>query len=210
MAIAFDASATAVGGTNSSLSFSHTCAAGAKLYFAFEHFQAVSSVTCGGSAMTNVLGYTGGAGFRLEVYEFLTPATGSNTIALTLSAGDPFNPSGVSLSYTGTDGQEASATNHLSGSTANLATSVTTVTNNAWLIGFGMSLNNGVAMGSGSTSRQVGTYITGFDSNGGKSPAGAYDLNSNCTGTSDDYVVIALALKQTVANTGKMMPFFFK
>lgn len=107
MAVAVDAASSANSNSNAatSLSWSHTCTGNTRLLLVAVHLriaatESVSGITYNGVAMTLVSALTNGA-VRLELWQLVAPATGANTIAVTLSAGT--RVCGGALSLTGVD-----------------------------------------------------------------------------------------------------------
>ncbi|MBI4848420.1 MAG: Ig-like domain-containing protein, partial [Nitrospirae bacterium] len=110
-AIAVDGTATNSSSTTSTVSWSHTVGTGSNrllvvgVSFDARNSNTVSSVTYGGTALTNLRAEGTGANFaRTEIWYLTAPASGSNTITVTIggTATDKLNMAGA-VSYTGVD-----------------------------------------------------------------------------------------------------------
>lgn len=149
MAIAFDASAHGTQTNVSSMSWSHTCTGTNLILFLGIQVNAnngiISTVTYNGVAMT-LIGFSqwpGSAVGSSALYYLIAPATGTNTVTITLNSSVFLN--GISVSYTGaaqTGQPDSSALYSATASTATMTTTV--VASNCWTVG---TLN----AGSGST-----------------------------------------------------------
>lgn len=146
--------------------------------------QAITSVTYGGQSMTFLNdisdGYSNGA-THLSTW-YISPAlSGANSFVVNFTGG-----STVALwaaSYNGANAGAPEATNtsvvNDSGSPgSSYSVSVTTATNNAWLIGM-FRIGNTASAGSNTTLRDGTTNLGVMDSNAAESPAGSYSLNVN-------------------------------
>jgi hypothetical protein len=203
-AIAFDVATDGGnnGGTATSLTFNHTCAAGASLLVGvIGDTQAgaaddITSVTYGGTAMSLVTKNIPGAGSG-DRYQYLyalgSCASGAHAVAIT-SAGTHYL-FGMSASYTGvnTSSPIQTSTTNVGGTAASLTTSLTTSTANEWIVAFVQSFESGTAMaptaGAGAVRRTYGAsavalgYPSLFDS-GVALSAGSHSIQtclSNCT-----------------------------
>lgn len=187
MAIAFDAFSNGGSTTvSSTLSWSHTCSGTDRGLVVISNYGAgtlPSSVTYNGVAMTQINTNTS----RTAFYFLANPASGSNTVAINyFSSGVAIQ--GIAASYTGvsqTGNPEANALATNGG--GSLASSVTTLKNNSWVIGVALSEDSGVSAGSGTTLRGTGTTAGGktlyaFDSGSAVTPAGSKTLNMTTTG----------------------------
>lgn len=105
MAITADSIGTAQSSTSStSLSFSHTCAAGATLFVSVAQRDAgnISAATYNSVAMTKAVTSAEASDFECSVYYLLSPATGANTVAFTTSATSRWIAA-VAISFLGVD-----------------------------------------------------------------------------------------------------------
>lgn len=179
MAVTYDSSAN--GNANSTtLSFNHTCAANATLYVGVmtNDPTTVSGVTYNSVAMTaqGTPFNDGGNNFKLSVFKLLNPASGTNSVSVTISSSGTFRA--VSVSYTGSD--TLSQPNAASTNTANTTTISTTTTStvdNCLQIGFGISDSTGQTAGANTTQRNTnasnGQTIGVYEKNAVTTPAGA-------------------------------------
>lgn len=114
MAIAFDnATGTNTTGATNPLTFAHTCTGSNLLLIvvtmaeAFPPAASVTGVTYNSVAMTEMTGFGGlysdaGLDVRLQGWFLVAPATGSNTVSVTYSAGSG-SRAAISASFTGVD-----------------------------------------------------------------------------------------------------------
>jgi hypothetical protein len=111
------------GGESATGSFSFTNTAGTVLFIAVSGFRnrTISTLTYNGVSLTSVVrSATGGASYT-EWFRLLSPATGSNTVAWTLSGTD--GPTFGLISFTGNDTTTPVGT---TGSSQNVTNSITT------------------------------------------------------------------------------------
>jgi hypothetical protein len=147
------------------------------IYSTIDNVTAVTynSVSC--TLVQKLLMTGAAAGQYIHLYQIASPTVGTANITVTSSTGLAGYISG--LSYSGVDTASpigASATNG-SSSTASLTTSVTTTTDNSWLIGFAYT-GNTMSAGAGTTLRggAVAGILSMIDSNGAKTPTGSHSL----------------------------------
>lgn len=119
------------------------------------------------------------AGQYIKLFYLIAPATGTNNVIVSCSAGDMY---GVATSYTGASqtGQPDAQTTNGSATGTSLTTSVTTVADNSWLVGFSY-MNFAISAGANTTLRiasGAGTVQYMMDSNGAKTPAGSHGLTT--------------------------------
>lgn len=201
MAIAYDAATHSgfLNGTSNNLT--HSTSGSDRLLLA--HVYAgnsdnVTGVTYNSVGMTLVdkLLMTGAAaGQYIYIYYLLNPASGSNT--LTVSSSTALGGYISAVSYTGVkqtgalDGSNKGG--EASGSTS-ISVSVNTTSDNAWLMGF---FYTGTTMSAGSGTTLRGGSVAGIlqtaDSNGPKTPTGAYNLNVTHTSSFNGAIVAAFA-----------------
>ncbi len=203
-AIAFDsATSFAQDAAASSLSFSHTTSGSNRFLIVGvsirnDASQTVSSVTYAAAPLTFLRADTNGVSVRSELWYRVAPATGANTVAVTLSASAKAAMGAISL--TGVDQSTPIDTNAgATGSGTAPSVTVTTVVNNAWVIdatGFRSTANGaptGTA-GSGQTERWSGYTESGGvivnirgkgSTEGPKSPAGGVVMDWSLSATVD-------------------------
>jgi len=218
MAIALDNSATFtfVGGSTST-SYTMTALSG-KLLLVTTTFK-VTAITYAGVSMTQYVHFdppiSDGNQQQINVYSLTNPASGSNTLALSV-AGDGI--CGI-VSYSGVASSQpeayitASSNNGINNTlVGSLASSVTTLTNNAWSVMFSRGGNNfprTFTAGTG-TLRQSAEFIFGdgcvgiIDSNGPVSPAGSSTLQANWTSGSGFVSNVIVSIAPEPAFTGQM------
>lgn len=203
MAIAFDAA------SNGSTSWSHTCSGADRYLFVYTTTNSaggVSGVTYNGVAMTKLASRSGDF---MNLWGLASPSSGTNTISITGTG------AGVAASYTGVSGTgnpEANAGTS-SGTTSFLQTSVTTVTNNAWVVGVAMYdvVGQASAAGTGATQRAVRGCTASFwspgiyDSNGAVTPAGSYSMRVNVTSGSGAMDLYLISIKPSVPTYGALL-----
>ncbi len=191
-------------GGSGTLSTSYTCGSGSNrlLVVAIQGntgSDSVTGATYNGNALTLAAktAPVGGGSRWCYLYYLLGPATGSNTLAITTSAG--FILAGAA-DYSGVEqsGQpDATATKQSATSAASITQSITTTTNNTWVVMTcgGYRGNIPPAAGTGSTRRTYdatfGTYGL-FDSNADV-PTGSYSMSADYGGSTDDGITLVMA-----------------
>lgn len=171
----------------------------------------VTGVTYNGVSMTQLGKYntsTQEPGV-LYIYGLANPATGSNNVVISLTGSTGSRAYSVTNSYTGvaaTGQPDASNTGTTVGTS--LTVSVTTVDDNAWLIG-AMGVNSGgVTQSAGTGTVLRGAVTTGdnlgsYDANSPTSPAGSDSLVMNSSASRTMYgLVLSLAAEGAVAGGG--------
>lgn len=180
MAIAFDAQSASAYESGTTLTFAHTCTGSDRILLVGVYTSSVDnvgSVTYNGVSCTFINRVTVTGTQDIYLYYLIAPATGSNNIVVTAAVGNLLGYA-AATSYTGVkqSGQpDASATNQ-SASTTSLTTSVTTVADNCWLVGFGYGQTSTAGSGTVFRSEPVNDVLFMMDSNGAKTPAGSYGL----------------------------------
>jgi hypothetical protein len=213
MAIAFDATSGSgnITGTNTT-SVAHTCTGTNRILYVgvqiTEAATTVTGITYNSVALTKISGKDVPNGSRrVELWYLIAPATGANNIVVTLS-GTPANWFSVgAISYTGAkqSGQpEAYAESSADAGYTNFSQAVTTLTDNAWLVGVMCNgcaqLSGGpVSFNAGTTARQslynrVGAGFEMFmlDSNAAKTPAGSFSLGVTSDNTGGTVIVASI------------------
>jgi len=138
-------SGTAVNPAGSTFSWSHTVSAGSDgclvVIILSPAGPTTSTVTYNGTSMTKVATYStsGVATGEWTVWRLLSPSTGANTVAVTLSAGNWNTCSGSGFSFTGASGVGSTAMNNTAA--VGQTTSVT-ISSNSMIIGSVFSGNN--------------------------------------------------------------------
>jgi len=165
----------------SSYSWSHTCTGDNRLLVVGDgnygiYVPATASVTYNAVDLTPI-GNKKEDWVRISLFYLIAPATGSNTVAVTLS-GTVDNALGGAISYTGADqSNQPDASNSASGGAGSSLTAtvdVTTQVDNCWVVSI---VKVGGGLTCGNTERwneTIATYydIGGSDTGGPKTPAG--------------------------------------
>jgi hypothetical protein len=186
MAIAFDAATTGSDTSGSSYTFAHTVSASSNRFlFVVVTGNVVASpdnvtgITYAGVAMT-LLDKSNGSGDRWQyIFYLIAPAVGANNVVIS-SSGAPNNLYGPgAFSYIGVKQAAPEVSQKTTGTSTSKTETITTLTNNAWVIGC-LHCNAAQAAGSGTTFRAG--YL-GYDKNAAVSPAGAATMALTWTGT---------------------------
>jgi hypothetical protein len=184
--IGFDATSNSGDkGSVSSYSWSHTCtgsnlllACGVTIVNASD--LTVTTVTYNSVALTPIRSdVKQGANnyyYRSTILYLIAPATGSNTVAVTLSGTAYYSVGGV-VSYTGAkQSGQPDANNGANGTGTAVSVDVTTVADNCWV--FDTALGGYSFSACGNTQRwNVAGYGAGADTNGPKTPPGAQTMS---------------------------------
>lgn len=205
--ILFDAASNAGYQTaQSTYSWSHTCTGSSRyltvgIAMLSVGGSSVSSITYNGVAMTKIDAKASVSGaVRAELWGLVAPATGSNTIAVTLSAaldsiGEAVSFTGVHQTspYEGTG--DASATNV---GAADATVNVVTVADNDWCVDIVATDDTAITVGAGQTSRN---NVTGALGSGGMStegpdtPAGSVTMSWTAVGALATWSIVSTALR---------------
>lgn len=182
MAIALDASSHSRVSGATSLTFAHTCTGSQRalvLSVVGETTDVITGATYNGVAMTLVR--KGASGGRyLYAFYLNAPATGANNIVVSAS-GAAFIE-GNAASYTGvSQSGQPEASSVFAGSTGatSFATSVTTVTANAWVVLAALGQAGTITAGSGTTLRATDLVGGILDSGAAIATPGSTTLNHN-------------------------------
>lgn len=212
MAIAFN-NATASANNSGSATFSHTCTGSDRYLFVYtSQGNNVSAVTYNGVAMTLLTTYSG-SGTVIKVWGLAAPSPGSNTVSITASGAW----AGGASSYTGVSQSSIpeAFTNATTGSpNITITSSVTTIKDNAWVLGFGHYSDSGsrsLNAGSGATGRVVQASSTFygatsiFDSNAPKTPAGSYSMTANVSSGSGVLDLVMYSIQPSIPTYGALL-----
>lgn len=205
MAIAYTGGTShylSVAGTTDTISY--TAGSGSNrgmVFFGFTNSASgnvMTSITYAGNSAVKVASYNITGNQWLSVWRLENVTSGTNNIVATCSASTDFETH--CLEYTDanqTNLSDATPTNNTG--SGSVVASITTSTDNCWLVSCGRSTSSGpLAAGSGTTRRNLGSIMSSGDSNGAKTPAGAYSMT--WTGTSNCYSLL-LALKPALSPT---------
>lgn len=221
MAIAWDAnSSSGAQGTSTSYSFNHTCTGSNLILFVGVavrqgSFYNASAITYNGVSMTKIRHDDNGAGNSRgsDLFYLLNPATGTNSIAVTISgSGGSFSNSDAhGVSFTGA--QQSGVPDSQGGgggtATSSPSKSTTTVADNSWIVAMLCTgFDDGVATPTSplvlsSKTAAVGSHTGALGYQGPKTPAGAQA--SAWTTTSDSYCMSVASFAPAVASTVKTL-----
>lgn len=200
--IAFDAASSS--GYEASLStynWSHTCTGNNRILFVGVSIFAagsVTSITYNGVNLTFIRSDVNGV-YKSELWYLVAPATGSNSIVVTLDASLTSIASAVS--YTGvhqTSPIEANAGANGTGA-ADASVDVTTVADADWVVDNVSTQDGAITVGTGNTSRANNSGALGSgamgDTNGPKSPAGAVTMSWTDIAALQSWAISATAIR---------------
>jgi hypothetical protein len=213
--IAFDAASNSgYQAASSSYSWSHTCT-GSNRYLLvgismLSLAQTVTGITYNGAALTYIgaqNSVTGAA--RTEMWGLVAPASGTNTIAVTLSgaiasAGNASSYTGVNQTVPTESWNAAQATNV---GAADATVNVTTIADNDWTVDILATDDTAVTVGTGQT--QTGN-VTGAGGSGAmsykgpKTPAGSTAMYWTNVGALATWTVGSIALRNVAATSGSV------
>lgn len=183
MAIAFNAATHSAYTNSTSNTLSHTTAGSNRILFVsiYAGSDVVTGVTYNGVAMTQLqkqLMVGAAAGQYIYLYMLVNPASGANNVVVSSSSGLGGYISAVSYTGAKQTGQPNVSNKQAVTSTTSLTTSVTTTLDNCWLTGY--AYHNGTVVAGTATTLRGGSVnvLQTMDSNGAKSPAGSYSLNT--------------------------------
>ena len=165
MPIAIDATSTQTGGEAAftTLSWSHTTSGDDRILYVEVAFgpttaETVSSITYNSVALTEVISENGGDNNRISIWRLIAPATGANTVLVTMSA-STLRGCAAAISLTGVD--QTTPDDTASAGTATDTTPTINITNSATddlVLGF-LNFRNETAatVGAGQTTRVTQT-----------------------------------------------------
>lgn len=218
MAIAFDNASSGNSTSSATLTFSLTVGSGSNRalwvgVLVNTTTATISSFNYAGVAMSP----TGQTPLRsnqsLFLYYLANPASGTNNIVITMST-TVSEMHGCAASYTGaaqTGIPDAGTSTSVGSGTTNTLT-LSTVANNAWMVGIfrNDSAGNGTA-GTGTTQRTFSAGQVSFDDSGGAlTPAGSHSIQETWAGSANNYALGA-SFAPFVTNTrNSNFAFFFR
>lgn len=207
MAIAFDSNTPFVVNPGSD-TISHTCTGTDRYLFVgilIQSGQSCTGVTYNGVSMTQLVSLsTNNVSANETIYLFglANPASGTNNVVASFSGAG--TRGFMASSFTGAKQTSSiDATNSGTGSSGTATVSVTTTSNNAWLVGYARGQSN-VSAGSSTTLRGATDNVNMMDSNAAKTPAGSYSLNFT-TASNNNWGSIVAALAPTATAQVKTM-----
>lgn len=138
---------------------------------------------------------TGAAsGQYIHEYILINPASGANNVTVTSSSGMGGYISAVSYTGCKQTGQPDNSAKQAANPVTSLTTSLTTVADNCWLVGYAY-MNGSLAAGTDTTLRggSVSGVLQAMDSNAAKSPAGSYGLTTTGANAFAGHVIASIA-----------------
>ncbi|MGH8634737.1 MAG: hypothetical protein ACRET7_11480, partial [Burkholderiales bacterium] len=216
--IAFDSGSNAPSGDMSSSTWSHTTGSGSNRLLVVgvavrnSGGQNVSGVTYNGVALTSIgAGVTNGTIVRARLYYLVAPPTGTYNIVVTLTGGT-FMAAGAA-SFVGVhQTTPIEASNGATGTSLTPSVTVTTVSNNAWVVDALSFRRNSEGIGGptatptgagqnqrwsayGETANDPANVRSKGSTIGPKTPAGATTMGWTLSGLSQDWAHFAAAIK---------------
>ena len=203
-AIAFDSETLAQTITGTSLTFAHTTSGSDRLILIGGHDRSntttsVTGVTYATVATTKITDIRVPSDRMITAWRLVAPATGANNVVV--SSSDSTNLRFSALSYSGVDQTSPIDGNNTASdaaTTTGLSVSITTTSDNCWMVMF-LKDNNGGVTYSSSTGDALrlntdgGGHCVG-DTNGAITPAGANAM-AVTSGTTSNRAVIAISIK---------------
>ncbi len=197
MAIATDAFSNDTTTTGTTLTYAHTCTGtnlilwvGVQTPFA----DTITGVTYNAVAMTRAKTEVNNANdTRVYLYYLIGPATGTNNVVVTSSGSVSMGSQAASYTGVAQSGQpDATGSNTTASDDTTLTTSITTVANNCWLVGYAEN-NAGTNNTAGANTVMRGTASNRsiMDSGAAKTPAGGFSLIFNWTNANNATSVAA-------------------
>lgn len=198
MAIAFDAATNGVPAFYfPTCTFAHTCSGADRVLFVSYQgdngaADLVTGVTYNGVALTHVASFLNNNNRWIGLWYLVNPAAGANNVVITVSANSVLFP--IAWSYTGAIAPEANATGTKAGGAGNVTLTVTTLTDQAWVVGAVVSSasGGGLSAGAATTERQDLGDIASYDGNAPVSPAGSSTLTIATTAGLADGICVSL------------------
>ncbi|HEY6021884.1 MAG TPA: hypothetical protein VIY48_19070 [Candidatus Paceibacterota bacterium] len=201
MAIARDNSTTIVNPASGSNNPFTTAGTNRYLFVnVLDQNSSTSSVTYGGVSMSLLVSLNSSnisAGETCYFYGLANPASGSNNLVVTYTGANTIILD--ASSYTGaqqTTPIEASNTH--SGNTASESASVTTLTDNDWLVGFARAATT-ITAGSNTSLVTNNSSRDFIDTNAAQTPAGTHSMSFTSSGPNNNTAITVAALKPFAA-----------
>lgn len=217
MAIALDATSapTTSGGGVTSLNRNHTCSGSDRILWVgaitvSSGAVAITGITYNSVAMTKVTSVNPQGNWELSLWYLVNPATGTNTITATAASNVVNYIRLSSASYTGASQTGVpDSSNSATGVTTSRTVSTTTVADNCWVVGHGMTGAGNIVPSTGLTTRSEvdsgsGSSVLG-DSNGPKTPAGSYSMTFTTASDSTGLIVASFAPSVAASNNSNFL-----
>lgn len=209
MALSFDASTDGGNTSATSLTFAHTCTSADILWvFTVLGSNNLTSVTYNGTAMTQAVTKTGGAG-NCFLHFLYSPTTGTNNVVIT--AGASMTIYGMASSYTGANqsGQpDATGSANVAGVGSGTWTGldITSIADNCWAImGSFKTFTEIPGATFGCTTRRQAASICLVDTNSAKTPAGSISMRVAHTGGSQNYTHVGATFSPSVPSSNNSL-----
>jgi len=201
MAIAYDTT-TQGEQTGTSITQSHTCTGSDRLLLVgvtpgeASTSDIITGVTYNGVAMSLIDKQAETSGITVYIFGLVNPASGAHDYVISSSSSVAIKYCGVSYTGVKQTGLPDSVAKGTDADTS-ITMTTTTVADNCWLASV-LSKHRNDSAGANTTRRGISASdnFAFYDSNGAKTPAGSYSLNSTLTGsppTDTAYVVISFA-----------------
>lgn len=227
MAIAFDSSSAGNATNVSSLTYTHTVVSNSNgvilvgVELVDSNSRTITGITYNGVAMTEISAispYTPAGGRYHGMWYLFAPATGANSVVVTLSGAVSNNIVSASLAYTGVlqsglPDASVKTFNASVSSGSSLTATLTSVASSCWLAGFGTNeQSTPTTAGTNTTKRSSSAYgncfVVGFDSNAART-AGSNSI-AFISGISTDnmtWQVISIAPASVAVINGNFLAF---
>lgn len=210
---AYDSSALSASNTTN-FTFAHTCSGADRYLVVIAGSQSTppSTITYNGVAMTLISSM--GSSTNTNVFVLAAPSLGTNNVSVTV--GSAFPTRAASASYTGVSSTGNPDTSHATdtgGAAVTVTDTITTLTDNSYVVGFGYyeSASGALTAGAGATERQnsgISVFYAPFgifDSNGVKTPAGTRAMTLNVSASSGRMILFQIALKPAIATQAGLL-----
>lgn len=214
MAIAFDASTDGGSVSSTSLTYAHTCTGSNGILFVGVYGDATSitGATYAGVAMKLLSKRTSTSGPAGYVFQLVNPSTGANNVVV--SASGTITIASMCASYTGANQSDiedalAVGTQDGVGSGSWTGPSITTITNNDWVLMFTVkTFTEAPTAQNGWTTRESAASLCLIDHNGPEAIGNVSPVVAH-TGGSQNYahIVVAFSPAATTLTYGKALTF---
>lgn len=210
MAIAFDSSAFNSWTTWTNHTLNHTCSWTNRILFwswlVLSSSDTLTWVTYNWISMTRCW-YVGDWAERIYMYYLINPPSWTSTITATTSSSATIYWQSTSYTWVHQSWQPEASNTQWYATQSNMSTSVTTLTNNSWLVWVFCSSTTATAAAWTTFRAWVNTTIQIWDSNWGKSPPWSYSLWSTFASGWCAQIVVAIADVSTLESS-KFLQFF--
>ena len=207
MAIAFDATSNSGYQTTTPYSWSHTCTGSSRVLIVGVSMlsvagSSVTGITYNGVALTKIRSDISAVGaVRTELWRLVNPASGSNTVEVTLSA--TLDSIAAAVSLTGVNQTNPTGSHNGASATnvgaADATVSVSTTADGSWLIDAVATTDTAITVGAGQTQRSnvSGTLGSGGTSTEGpKTPTGSVTMSWTDVGAAATWTVSAVEIAE--------------